>query len=76
MIAAAVQRPRFLLDLAEELNWLNERAGPEVANRWYEAVCSTIEQAIREIHTCLAALNKEAAGLAGRIQENFQELGI
>jgi plasmid stabilization system protein ParE len=37
-------RPRFLLDLAEELNWLNERAGPEVAERWYEAVCSTIDQ--------------------------------
>jgi plasmid stabilization system protein ParE len=37
-------RPRFLLDLAEELNWLNQRAGPEVAERWYEAVCSSIEQ--------------------------------
>lgn len=41
---AVVQRPRFLLDLAEELSWLNERAGPEVAERWYQAVCSTIEQ--------------------------------
>ncbi len=41
---ALVQRPRFLLDLAEELNWLNERAGPETAQRWYEAVCSAIEQ--------------------------------
>ena len=44
MMAAVVHRPKFLLDLAEELNWLNERAGPEVAERWYEAVCSTIEQ--------------------------------
>ena len=44
MMAAVVHRPKFLLDLAEELNWLNERAGPEVAEHWYEAVCSTIEQ--------------------------------
>jgi toxin ParE1/3/4 len=41
---SVVHRPRFLLDLAEELNWLNERAGAEVANRWYDSVCSTIEQ--------------------------------
>jgi len=39
-----VHRPQFLFDLAEELNWLNERAGAEVANRWYDSVCSTIEQ--------------------------------
>ena len=39
-----VHRPQFLSDLAEELSWLNERAGAEVANRWYESVCSTIEQ--------------------------------
>ena len=40
----AVQRPQFLLDLAEELKWLNDRAGPDVAERWYEAVCATLDQ--------------------------------
>ena len=44
----AVHRPRFLLDLAEELNWLNKKAGPEVANRWYEALCAAIEQLQRQ----------------------------
>ncbi len=39
-----VHRPRFLLDLGEELTWLNDKAGAEVADRWYEAVCSTINQ--------------------------------
>lgn len=34
------------------------------------------EQAIREIHTELADLNKKAAVLAAKIQENFEELGI
>ena len=34
------------------------------------------EQAITEIHTELAALNKEAAGLAKSIQQNFEELGV
>jgi len=30
----ATKRPRFLLDLAEELTWLNDKAGAEVAERW------------------------------------------
>ena len=34
------------------------------------------EQAITEIHTELAALNKEAYGLAKAIHQNFEELGI
>jgi type I restriction enzyme M protein len=34
------------------------------------------EQAIRDIHTELADLNKEAVVLASKIQENFEELGI
>lgn len=41
---AVLHRRRFLLDLAEELNWLNERAGPEVAERWYRSVFATVEQ--------------------------------
>jgi hypothetical protein len=31
---------------------------------------------LRDIHTELADLNKEAAVLAAKIQENFEELGI
>jgi type I restriction enzyme M protein len=34
------------------------------------------EQTMRDIHTELVDLNKEAAVLAARIQENFEELGI
>jgi type I restriction enzyme M protein len=34
------------------------------------------EQTMRDIHTELADLNKEAAELAAKIQENFEELGI
>ena len=34
------------------------------------------EQAITEIHSELAALNKEAAALANTIQKNFEELGV
>lgn len=32
------------------------------------------EETLREIHTELADLNKEAAGLAANIQKNFEEL--
>ena len=34
------------------------------------------EQTMRDIHTELADLNKEAAELAAKIQENFEELGV
>jgi len=34
------------------------------------------EQTIRDIHTEITDLNKEAAVLAAKIQENFEELGI
>lgn len=38
----AVKRPQFLLDLAEELTWLKDNAGADVAVRWYEALQATI----------------------------------
>jgi hypothetical protein len=31
------KRLRFLLDLAEELTWLKDNAGADVAERWYPA---------------------------------------
>ena len=34
------------------------------------------EQTMRDIHTELADLNKEAVELAAKIQTNFEELGI
>ncbi len=37
------KRPRFLLDLTEEVNWLADKA-PEVAERWYESLQDTIRQ--------------------------------
>jgi type I restriction enzyme M protein len=44
-------------------------ASPEEDEDFY------IEQTMRGIHTELADLNKEAAELAAKIQENFEELG-
>ena len=40
---SAAKRPRFLLDLAEELTWLNDKAGAEVAQRWYDALLATLQ---------------------------------
>jgi type I restriction enzyme M protein len=34
------------------------------------------EQAVHDIHTELAGLDKEAADLAAKIRENFEELGL
>jgi plasmid stabilization system protein ParE len=40
---SVAKRPRFLLDLAEELLWLKDKAGAEVAERWYDALLVTIQ---------------------------------
>ncbi|HEY3760763.1 MAG TPA: type II toxin-antitoxin system RelE/ParE family toxin [Verrucomicrobiae bacterium] len=37
------KRPRFLLDLVEELAWLKDNAGTDVAERWYTALLATIQ---------------------------------
>jgi plasmid stabilization system protein ParE len=37
------KRPRFLLDLAEELTRLRDHAGADVAERWYEKLSATIK---------------------------------
>ncbi len=47
---AVFKRPRFLIDLAEELTYLKEKAGPRVAERWYEALLATIEELKRQPH--------------------------
>jgi plasmid stabilization system protein ParE len=36
------KRPQFLLDLAEELVWLSNHAGAEVAEQWYHSFQDTI----------------------------------
>jgi plasmid stabilization system protein ParE len=46
----AIKRPRFLLDLAEELTWLSKKAGPEVAERWYQSLVVTIDDLKRHPH--------------------------
>jgi plasmid stabilization system protein ParE len=38
-----VVRPQFYLDVEEEVYWLFENAGLEVAQRWHEQVWATIE---------------------------------
>ena len=45
-----LKRPRFLLDLAWELNWLKNKAGAEVAERWYQELTATIEELKQHPH--------------------------
>ena len=44
----AIKRPRFLFDVAEELTWLNKKAGAEVAERWYQSLLITLEDLKRQ----------------------------
>jgi plasmid stabilization system protein ParE len=36
-------RPRFYEDITEEVLWLLENAGPDVARQWHEALWRTVE---------------------------------
>ncbi len=38
------KRPRYLLDLAEELEWLKDKAGAKVAERWYQELLAAMEE--------------------------------
>ena len=57
------KRPQFLFDLAEELLWLKDHAGAEVAERWYHSLQGTI-----------AFLQKHP--LAGRERTDLTPAGI
>ena len=57
------RRSRFLLDVAEELTWLNEKAGSEVAEAWYGSLKETISQLERHPHL-------------GRERKDLQQAGI
>jgi plasmid stabilization system protein ParE len=45
-----LKRPQFLLDLAGELNWLKDKAGADVAERWYQGLLDTIEELKQHPH--------------------------
>jgi plasmid stabilization system protein ParE len=51
-------RPRFYLDVAEEVEYLTRRAGSETAARWHAALNQTIKQLLRHPH-----LGRERADL-------------
>jgi plasmid stabilization system protein ParE len=42
MSGFANKRPQFLFDVAEELTWLRDHAGAEVAERWYQSLVHTL----------------------------------
>ncbi len=58
-----VKRPRFLLDLAEELTWLNHKAGPGVAERWYQSLLATIDDLKRHPHLGRERRDLKPAGI-------------
>jgi len=60
-----ITRPQFYLDVAEEVEYLAERAGPETAERWHSAVGQTIIQLLRH------ALYLEAKDWPEAIRDTF-----
>jgi plasmid stabilization system protein ParE len=52
-----IVRPRFYLDIEEEVYWLLENAGADVARRWHDAVWQTIE--LLKVHPQLGRERKD-----------------
>ena len=66
----AVRRPQFLLDLAEELTWLRDNAGADVAERWYESLLATIQFIRKNPHVGRERKDLRPAGIRSwRIRE-------
>ena len=42
-----ITRPRFYLDVVEEVEYLARKAGPETAERWHTALDQTVRQLLR-----------------------------
>ena len=60
---SVAKRPRFLLDLAEELTWLKDNAGIDVAERWYIALLATIQFIHKNPHVGRERKDLEPAGI-------------
>jgi plasmid stabilization system protein ParE len=43
-VSKSFKRPQFLHDVAEELTWLSDKAGADVAEAWYQSLTDTIQQ--------------------------------
>lgn len=60
---SASRRPRFLVDLTEELTWLRDHAGTDVAGRWYDALVATLHSI-------------EKNPFVGRVRKDLKPAGI
>jgi len=56
-VKRVLKRPQFLLDLAEELVWLNEKAGPNVAEAWHQSLKKAIH--LLEDHPLIGRVRKD-----------------
>ena len=59
----ALKRPRFLLDLAEELTWLKDNAGADVAERCYQSLMVTIQFIQKNPHVGRERADLKPAGI-------------
>jgi hypothetical protein len=57
------KRPRFLLDLAEELISLKDHAGAEVAEQWYDALIETLQFIEKNPHVGRERKDLKPAGI-------------
>jgi plasmid stabilization system protein ParE len=67
----AHKRPQFLLDLAEELTWLKDNAGADVAERWYDALLTTIQFIQKNPHVGRERTDLKPAGIRSWRMRDF-----
>jgi plasmid stabilization system protein ParE len=58
-----IVRPQFYLDIEEEVHWLFQNAGGEIAQRWHHALWQTVEML-------------KAHPQAGRVRKDLKQPGI
>ena len=58
-----VTRPRFYLDIVEEVEYLARKAGPETAGRWHSAVNQTIQQLLQRPYLGRQRTDLQQAGI-------------
>ena len=67
-----VTRPRFYLDVAEEVEYLATKAGSETAIRWQQRVGDTIASLLRHPHLGRQRLDLQPPGIRSWRVEKFR----
>ena len=71
-----VTRPRFYLHIAEEVEYLARKAGPETALRWHCALVHTIQQLLRHPYIGRRRTDLKPSGIRSLARGTIFRVGL